>query len=1521
MTSSAPRTRSSRRWLGLLLCVTLVATLTGVGPASASPSPLSVTVTPSSTTVASGSALTYTVVVTNTGSSKLTESKLTNQLNGLTNVVLTSSRGSCGLSGGLVTCEGGLLPGHATWTVTIRGLVTAADGETLHDTATATARKSSYSHTAAGTTSVLVSNAPAGPQANLSVAVSAPADAAPSSLLTYTLTVTNSGGANATDIDVVSTLPPGFAFVSATSTSLFSCAAPALPTVTCSGGAVDAGGNGSIRIVARAAATNERYRFTTVVDPEDTIPELDELDNTASHEVFVPAPAPPTQNIEFTKAVSTTQARVGDHLTYTVFLKNLDPKYPAERIRIVDGTQGLDAASVTASVFPTNLGAVCSVNASEVVCQKPDGKLKLDKNGKNLTITISGRVVAAPGSVIDNTATVSLIKNKVAITRTASTSTTARPGVDLTVTQRSTCAAGSAACPPIRARDAFDQVLTVGNSGLDDATGVVVREPLPAGVVLEGFSSTGGFACAVNASNVVTCSGGNVPGELSSGSYGGTTRQITLHLTAPNAAAPITTNVTVDPFNAIHEGDETNNGSSATTPIATGINLTVMKVANFDPVAPNGSLTYTLTVDNVGTADATGIRVRDILPAGVRFRSATTDPEHGLSCTHNGAATGGVVECTGGHLKGTYNHNHPVPQPSPGVDRATITIRTFAPDPEGELNNQALVDPEGAIAEIDETDNLNRLSSDVAVGGGGAFNELTVSSAQFAPVGAVAPNGTLVYRLTVANTGSDPASQIVVHDYVPAGARFRSATSSPLSGGNGGFACFPVGGIVECRNGTLQGGGSATITITLFAPDQPGPITNQAVIDPANAIPEANEWNNVDTTDTLVQVGGAGDFIELTIGKSGPADVVPNGLTSYQVTVGNSGSDPAFNVAVRDWLPAGTVFVSATDAAPGDSAAFACGHQAGVVDCTGGFLPAGGSRTIQISVRAPNDHGIVIVNQARVDPDNRIAEANETNNTATTATTVTSQVNLTITKQGPPSASQSQNADYTLTVKNVKAAGKPGQFVSNVTVVDPLPVGLIVLGVETPGANNDFACQVEENPINKVTCTGSLAPDEEQQIVVHTFVTAEDGAALDNEGKVDPANSVVEFNENDNSSTVRTAVVPAQPNLVLDKDDLHNTVTPGQNQVYTVTVHNIGPVPATGVSVTDTLPSDVTFISATATAGFTCTGTTTVTCTGDLPPNAGTAIKITVKVSDTASGPITNTASATVTDELDPADNSDSVTTAVGASGFDLAISDIVDTPDPVQPGRTVTYTYQVTNNGTATASNVLVRASVPSDGIDFVSGNGSEGFACTYTDASPHGTLDCTGDLGPGVATTITVKLLVTAGAPPSFTYSATVDPANAFTESDETNNQAATTTTKAATGCTSCIDLAMAPIDDTPDPVAPGGTVTYTVTVGNVGDTTTQAHGGPVRIDMVLDPNTTFASISATNGFTCSQPNPGNPHLRRCTGELGPGAGTVITLAATVGPVPPGTSLTMNATASLTAGVDVNGANNNGSATTTVS
>jgi uncharacterized repeat protein (TIGR01451 family) len=1492
----------------------------GVPIAPADPaSPFAITNVDSPDPVASGAELTYTITVVNTGGAKVNDVVLSDQVNGVGGIgvppqlVLTSSRGSCAQDANLVTCSGGTIEGGGSWVVTIRGIVTAASGTTLNNTASVTGTKSAQNFTSTATANTLVSNGGGSPLADLAISKAGPTSVVVLSPMTYTLTVNNTGNANATDVKVVDTVPAGLTLISASGTSLFVCGV-AVQTVTCAGGAVNQGSNATITINATSPAIPTTITNTASVDPENTISESNELNNTSAlvnTQVTAGAPSPTltinkTDNPAEIPGAGPDPVNPGGLLTYKIFVTNT-ASTRADDVVVVDGTQGLEAASINVNQVITD-GTVgnnggCIVNAPQVRCTART----LDAGG-TILVTISGQVVASAGSTLFNTATVTgNIKNQ-GVTNTDSELTTVKPGVDLTVTKADSpdpVCARSWPGPGGVCQGGLTYTFVVGNSGIQEATNVVLRDPLAPGLIFDSYQNVAlfdaGFVCAVDGANVVTCTGGTIPPE--------SIKKVTFLLVAPASTGTITNVVTVDPFNAIFEADETNNSFIQTTQVVTGIDLVIKKddsppgsPEGFDPIATSGTETYTITVDNIGTQDATGIRVRDTLPAESIFRTASGD--HGFTCSHSA----GVVDCVGGSLKGTASEFYPAP--GPGDDKAIIKIRIFAQPIVGVMHNEVRVDPLNEIAEADEGNNFAFQDTVVNSGTAGAFNELTILKTQTSPLNPVARNALVIYNIAIGNDGSDPAVDVAVRDFLPAGARYIEAT------GTDGFHCTESGNVVNCVGGTVPAGGTVNLTVKSFAPDTPGTYINQAIVDPDFNIPEGNEFNNESSVPTVVENGGNGPFNDLSISKSAPLIVKPNETFTYTLVVTNSptSTNAALDVSVRDVLPSQVTFVSAADAAPLSPGAFTCTQGAGIVNCTGGTLPAaGGTRNILIKVKAPNLTDVTLTNQVFVDPENLIPEGDETNNTFTFHNAVNSNINLSIDKTGPHTSSQNQVTSYKLTIVNQSPSSQglgsdTGQTAFNVEVHDPLPVGLIPLAVDT-GSGNNFACQISENPINVVDCVGDLNPDSPVTIEIFIFMTAETNRSLDNEACVDPKDLIKEFSkpdgslgETDNCSTHSVVVGPPakrSPNFLVSKSVDQSVASPGDTLSYTITVTNNGDAKAKGViTVTDNLPDQTEAVDISGPNLWTCSVPGDVmTCTNPGAPDdelaVGASVQFTVHatVKPTASLPLVNvaTASAALADPAETdaedettanqADNTATANTGVGSAGFDLSIGSITDNPDPANPGKQVAYTIVGLNGGSQAANGVHIDITLPSNSAaTFVAADGSNGFNC----AAPVGTLVvCIGDLPAGGNTVITVKLTVVLAPPGDLVLSATIDPANAFTEVNEGNNTQTETTTVSGSVCTGCVDLVSALLTATPDPVTSGGSITFKYVLVNAGDQpTTFAAGQQIAFFDFFGTHTGFAISSSDAAVTCTSISSTlTSVLNDCVGNLGGGQGVTIT------------------------------------------
>ena len=409
-------------------------------------------------------------------------------------------------------------------------------------------------------------------------------------------------------------------------------------------------------------------------------------------------------------------------------------------------------------------------------------------------------------------------------------------------------------------------------------------------------------------------------------------------------------------------------------------------------------------------------------------------------------------------------------------------------------------------------------------------------------------------------------------------------------------------------------------------------------------------------------------------------------------------------------------------------------------------------------------------------------------------------------------------------------------------------------------------------------------------------------------------------------STITSIV--AAPDLALVKSDGGATVAPGGTVAYTLSYSNVGNQGATGVILSETVPANSTFNPSASTAGWTCVpnnnaGSTCTLAVGAVNGGGGGAATFAVTVvNPVAAGvaQISNTAS--VADDgnngTDPnsGNNSASDTTPVNATP-DLALIKS-DGGASVAPGGTVAYTLSYSNGGNQGATGVILSETVPANSTFNPSAstagwtcvpNNNAGSTCTLAVGAVNGG-------GGGSATfAMTVVTPVAAGSrrrsptPPRSPTTATTAPTRTG------NNTASDTTPVNATP-----DLALVKSDGGAS-VAPGGTITYTLSYSNVGN---QGATGVILTETV-PANSTFNPGASTAGWACVPNNSAGSGCSLAIGALAGGGGSsTATFAVTVvNPVAAGVAQLSN-TASvaddLNNGADPNSGNNAASDTTPV-
>jgi len=475
---------------------------------------------------------------------------------------------------------------------------------------------------------------------------------------------------------------------------------------------------------------------------------------------------------------------------------------------------------------------------------------------------------------------------------------------------------------------------------------------------------------------------------------------------------------------------------------------------------------------------------------------------------------------------------------------------------------------------------------------------------------------------------------------------------------------------------------------------------------------------------------------DLSISKTGtPSLVAPGGLITYTLTISNSGPGVATSIRVTDTLPTGTAFVSVA------GSGWTCAQVSGTVVCSLAVLSPGAASPITIRATAPLTSG-TLVNTASVASSG--ADPVTTNNSASVTTTVISAADLAITLTDTPDpTSPGSTVTYTLNVVN------NGSITANlVAVTDTLPAGTTFLSASGTG----WLCSLSSGIVicTRPTLAVGSAPAIVLRLTAPNISTTLTNSASVGSATVDPIPA-------NNSATTTTTLV-SDADLSLAITDTPDPAGMNDNVTYALQVTNLGPSPATTVTLTNTLPAAATFVSASG-SGWTCNQAGgTVTCTmGSLAVGGAPQVNITVKAPASST---TLTDSASVSSAIsDPnlVDNSATATTTVLACNpgqVSAAYSQVAAMPPQVQADGQQTSDVVVTvkdNCGSLLANHTVVLSS-------------SRGAADTIAPASA--TTNATGQVIFQVKSATTSPYVSGAFTPSTFT--ATVDATTAVSQTD---------------------------------------------------------------------------------------------------------------------------------------------------------
>ncbi|GMN08355.1 hypothetical protein MTsPCn5_37440 [Croceitalea sp. MTPC5] len=1227
--------------------------------------------------------------------------------------------------------------------------------------------------------------------ADLSLAKSVtPTSASVGQTVTFTLEVSNAGPDNATGVTVQDIVPDGYTIgtINDGGTRIGN-------EITWTGLTVTNGGSTSVSFEATVnmpTGTTGEYTNTAQVtasdqvDPDST-PDNDDGDQSEDDE-SVAGITLEQVDLQLDISNAPTSGNAGDTVTYTVDLINDDTVQTGDATGVdVVVTVPLGFTIVTGSisnggVYNPGSGTITwsGVSVANGDTESFTYDVTVNPSGNYDTV---GEITASDLPDVDSTpnnddgdqseddediATFTIQSADLSLVKDISGASSATPNVGDTVT--------------------FE--LTLTNAGPDTATNIEIEDELPRGYTLTAINNGG------------TAIGGTfLSWNIASLPVGSTTVSYSVTVNAPSGdideylnIAEVTASDQFDPDSEPlnDDGDQDEDDEDFFEVVPQTVDLELTKTVSSSTPNVGEVVTFTITINNLGTTAATNVAIEDTLPLG--FANIA-------NISNSGSFGAGVVSWSGLNVPvGTTNltFDAEVQAPTGAADQYLNVVQLTASDqfdPDSTPNND-----NGDQSEDDEA-NVS-VSPQVA--------DLSISKT----ANTAAPNvgDTVIFTLTVNNLGPNSATGVALQDILPVGYTLTTVNNGGSQAGNiatwtglsvlanGGSISVTYEAVVNPPTGAVDEYlNQASITASdQFDPDS-DPTTDNTVDEDGNGQPDD------DDEDALNLPPSIADLSLTKIVVDGDTSPQVGTEISFEITVFNDGPSDADGVVVTDLLPSGFDFVlySAT---------------AGIyTESTGiwlvGDISSGGTETLVIDVlvnATGNYTNVAEVTASDVfdsdsTPNNDIlAEDDQDEVTVTPINTIDIALDKSVSDETPD---VNTNITFTIMVTN-----EGPSEATNLQVLDLLPSGYTYVSDDASGAYNDATgnwnignlasgSSATLNILANVNTTGDYVNVAE--VISHTELDIDST----------PNNDILDEDDQD-----EVIVVP-RPLVDISVTKVADTMTPniGGEITFTVTVTNDGPSDATNIVVTDLLESGYEFVSASTTNGVyeALNGSWTI---GDL--DNGTTETIVITATVLANGTYTNTAELTDLNEFDidsePSNNDDTEDDQETIEPSPILVSDLelTKTVSAITPlvGEEVIFTLSLTNNGPSTASGVTVVDLLPS-GYTYISNNSTAGVYNEDTGLwSLNGTIP--------VGTTETLNIVVRVNPTGDYTNAAeitasdTIDvdsvPANSDPSEDDQDS--------ATTNPIPLADLSLLKTVDNEFPDV-SDTVTFTLTLSNAG------------------------------------------------------------------------------------------------------
>jgi len=686
-------------------------------------------------------------------------------------------------------------------------------------------------------------------------------------------------------------------------------------------------------------------------------------------------------------------------------------------------------------------------------------------------------------------------------------------------------------------------------------------------------------------------------------------------------------------------------------------NLAITKSDGVASAAAGGTLTYTITVTNIGPNAVTGATVTDLFPAqlsGVTWTCAGTG-----TCTTSGS----------GNISDSVNL----------ASGASVTYTVTAPilgTATGVVVNTATVTP--PLDRLDPVTGNNSATDQTTLTASANLSITKTDGLTNAVAGQV-----VTYTIVVSNAGPNPVVAATVADTLPAELTGATWTCS----GSGGGTCAPSGSGSLSESVNLPAGGSVTFLVSgTLASNAAGAIVNTANVQTPFGVTDPTPANNtaIDTTSVIAA--------DLTITKSDGLAVAVPGLTPihYTIVASNPGPSPVVGATVTDTFSVDLAGCTWTCAPLGGATCSSPG--AGNINQSVN-LPVGGSVTYSVSCALSPTATGSLVNTATITSPPGVPDPNPANNSATDSDTLSPQAALlAVTKSdGVTSVNAGDATVYTIVVSNSGPSADPAVILN-----DPFPPGCSSINWTcsgTPGGT--CPAPSGSGPTSLSPATVGLLPGASVTFLVTCNVSPSATGSLVNSAVI--TGSIADSTNVDNVQTDIDTITRSY-DVSATKSNGVTSLTPGTSTIYTMIASNSGPSDASG-AITDNFPALCGTVPWTciASGGASCpapSGNGNLGFGVTLPPGGSLTFNATCTIPPTATGTLSNTFFTGFPFDTNSANNFETDSDPL-VPAMDIVVTK-TDGTLTATPGGNTTYTIAVTNNGPSEGEPTTVTDNFP---------------------------------------------------------------------------------------------------------------------------------------------------------------------------------------------------------------------------------